>query len=75
MLRDAATASRLLDAGDDRGAAELSAVGAASCTAARCCRRGDGDWARPHRARLEEARMTLLETQFAARLRLGDAAT
>ena len=33
---------------------------------------GDGDWVAPHRARLEEARMKLLETQFSARLRLGD---
>ena len=33
---------------------------------------GDGDWVAPHRARLEEARMKLVETQFSARLRLGD---
>ena len=31
-----------------------------------------GDWAAPHRARLEEARAQLLETQLAARLRLGE---
>ena len=31
-----------------------------------------GDWAAPHRARLEEARATLLETRAAARLRLGE---
>ena len=33
---------------------------------------GDGDWVSPHRARLEEARMKLVEIQFSARLRLGD---
>ena len=74
VLRDAATASRLLDAGDDRGAAELSASALERY-------RGEvlpapaGDWAAPHRARLDEARMKLVETQFSARLRLGDAAT
>ena len=31
-----------------------------------------GDWAATHRARLEEARATLIETQLAARLQLGD---
>ena len=34
---------------------------------------GDGDWVTPYRARLDEARMTLLEIQFGARLRLGEA--
>ena len=34
---------------------------------------GDGDWVIPHRARLEEARMKLIETGCSARLRLGDA--
>ena len=33
---------------------------------------GDGDWVHPHRARLEEARLKLLEIGFSARLRLGD---
>jgi predicted ATPase/DNA-binding SARP family transcriptional activator len=71
VLRDADTASQRLDAGDTRGAAEMSA-------AALRLYRGEvlpstGDWAAPHRARLEDARMTLTETQFAARLQLGDA--
>jgi predicted ATPase/DNA-binding SARP family transcriptional activator len=71
VLRDAATAARLLGAGDHRGAAELSAS-----TLARF--RGDvlpaagGDWVVPHRTRLDEARATLVETRFSARLRLGD---
>jgi predicted ATPase/DNA-binding SARP family transcriptional activator len=70
VLRDAATAARRLDAGDGRGAAELSAAALARY-------RGEvlhstGDWAAPHRARLEEARLKLIETQFSARLQLGD---
>ena len=71
VLRDAATAAQRLEAGDGRGAAELSAAALARF-------RGDvlpsaGDWAAPHRARLEEARGQLMETRFAARLQLGDA--
>ena len=70
--RDATTAAERLDAGDDRGAAELSAAALRRF-------RGDvlasaGDWAAPHRARLEEARLQLVETGLAARLHLGDAA-
>ncbi|MEY2533683.1 MAG: hypothetical protein QOF29_1593 [bacterium] len=71
VLRDAATASQRLDAGDDRGAAQLSAEALKRY-------RGEvlqstGDWAAPHRARLEEARMKLVETRLSARLQLGDA--
>jgi len=70
VVEDAAAAAGRLDAGDPRGAAELSADALARY-------RGDplawaGDWAGPHRARLDEARITLLETGFAARLALGD---
>ncbi len=62
---------RRLDAGDEHGARELSA-------AALDRFRGEllpaaGDWAAPHRSQLEEARAKLLETQLAARLRLGEA--
>ena len=72
VLRDAAEAARRLDAGDARGAAALSA-------AALGLYRGEplaaaGDWAAPHRARLEEAHAGLLETKLAAQLRLGEAA-
>jgi predicted ATPase/DNA-binding SARP family transcriptional activator len=71
VLQDAAAAAELLDAGDELAAAELSALALARF-------RGDplqdaGDWAAQHRARLDEARMQLLETQFAARLGLGGA--
>ena len=67
VLRHIVTASRLLDDGDDRGAADLCAstlemYGGEVLQAA-----GDGEWVTPHRARLEEARMKLVETQFSAR--------
>ena len=70
VLGDAAAARERLDAGDARGAAELSATGLERY-------RGDvlpstGDWAAAHRSRLEETRMQLVETQLSARLRLGD---
>ncbi len=71
VLGDAVTAAELLDAGDDREAADLSAAALARY-------RGDllqsaGEWAAPYRARLDEARMALMETRFAAQLGLGGA--
>jgi predicted ATPase/DNA-binding SARP family transcriptional activator len=70
VLRDAAAAAKRLDAGDELAARELS-------TAALARFRGEllpavGDWAAPHRSQLEEARAKLLETQLAARMRLGE---
>jgi DNA-binding SARP family transcriptional activator len=72
VLRDAATASRQLETGDVPGAAEVSAVALERY-------RGEvlhstGDWAAPHRARLEEVRVKLLETQLSARVQLGHGA-
>src|SRR3954471_20052711 len=69
VLRDTAAAAQRLDAGDHRGAAELSATALERY-------RGEvlpstGDWAAPHRARLEEARLKLVETRLSARLQLG----
>ena len=72
VLRDTVTASQLLDAGDDRGAAELSASTLELYRGDVLPAAGDGDWVTPHRARLDEARMKLVEIQFSARLRLGD---
>ena len=71
VLEDTARAAALLDAGDDRGAADLG-------TSALERYRGDvlsaaGEWAEPHRARLDEARMKLVEIRCEARLRLGEA--
>jgi predicted ATPase/DNA-binding SARP family transcriptional activator len=70
VLRDADAAGERLDVADHRGAADLS-------TAALERYRGEvlpstGDWAAPHRARLEEARAKLIETRLSARLQLGD---
>jgi len=70
VLRDASAAARRLEAGDVQGAREISGAALGRF-------RGEllpaaGDWAGPHRAQLEEARAELLETQLAARLRLGE---
>ena len=73
VLRDAATAARLLDAGDDRGAADLCASTLRAVPRRGAARRpATATGSTPHRARLDEARMKLVETQFSARLRLGD---
>ena len=69
VLRDTAAAAELLDSGDDRGAAELSASALERFSGELL--QGAGDWAVPYRARLDEARMALMETKFAAGLRLG----
>jgi predicted ATPase/DNA-binding SARP family transcriptional activator len=69
-----ATASGLLEAGDDRGTADLCARTLTLYHGDVLQAAGDGDWVDCHRARLEEARMSLLELQFTARLRLGDVA-
>src|SRR4029079_15971831 len=68
VLRDVDTATALFDEGDHAAAAATSAAALAPF-------RGDvlpsaGDWASAQRALLEEARMQLMETRFAARLRL-----
>jgi DNA-binding SARP family transcriptional activator len=62
-LANTVTASRFLDAGDDRGAVDL-------CTSTLKMYReevlqaaGDGDWVARHRARLEEARAKLMHPQ------------
>ena len=60
-----------LDAGDDAAAARAQR-GRARAASAASVLPAAGDWAAPHRARLEEARAQLLETRFAARLRLGE---
>ncbi|HWM21569.1 MAG TPA: BTAD domain-containing putative transcriptional regulator [Ilumatobacteraceae bacterium] len=72
VLRHAAAAATSFETGDDRGAADL-------CASALKLYRGDvlagagaGEWVTPHRARLEEARMMLVEIELSARLRLGD---
>src|SRR4051794_17451924 len=58
------TAARLLDDGDDRGAADLCASTLALFQGDLLPAAGDGEWVTPHRMRLEEARMRLLEIRF-----------
>ena len=70
VLRDAAAATALLDEGDHAGAAETSAAALALFRGE--VLPGAGDWAQGHRNRLEEARVKLLQTRLAARLRLGE---
>jgi len=72
VLRDAAQAPRLLQAGDARDAAELCAAALSLFRGDVLPAAGDGDWARLHRARLGEARATLLQAALAARSALGD---
>jgi predicted ATPase/DNA-binding SARP family transcriptional activator len=66
------TASGLFEAGNDVGAADLCASTLRLYRGDVLQAAGDGDWVSPYRARLDEARMTLLEIQFGARLRLGE---
>ena len=73
VVRHAATASELFDAGDDQGAAELCASTLQMYRGDVLGGAGDGDWVTPHRARLEAVRSQLLETWFSSRLQLGDA--
>ncbi|MCU1502717.1 MAG: transcriptional activator domain [Ilumatobacteraceae bacterium] len=68
----AAEAAALLDNGDNRGAAQLCAVTLQMFRGDALAAAGEGDWVRPHRARLDAARMHLIETGCAARLCLGD---
>ena len=66
------TASGLFEAGDDEGAADLCASTLRLYRGDVLQAAGDGDWVTPYRARLDEARLTLLEIQFGARMRLGE---
>src|SRR6201999_3502554 len=72
VLRDSADAAALLDAGDAREAADLSASALALYGADVLPGAGDGEWAGTYRTIFDEARMKLIETHFSARLRLGD---
>jgi predicted ATPase/DNA-binding SARP family transcriptional activator len=78
VLRQSVAAMRLRDEDDAQGAADLSAAtltlfrgGHASVGLEAA---GDAEWADVHRTRIDEARSALLETQFWARLQLGDGA-
>ena len=70
VLRDVDSATALFDDGDYAGASDTSAVALALFQEE--VLPSAGEWAAPQRARLEEARMQLMETRFGARLRLGE---
>jgi predicted ATPase/DNA-binding SARP family transcriptional activator len=72
VLDHTAIATGLLEAGDARGAAELCASTLKMYRGDVLPSAGDGDWVVPHRARLDEARLKLVETGLSARLVLGD---
>ena len=73
VTRDSAAAVRLLEAGDDRGAADLSAAALGRYRGDLLQAAGDGEWVSPYRAQLDKARIVLIETGLSARLRLGAA--
>ncbi len=72
VVGHAATAWELFDAGDFRGAADLCASTLRLYRGEVLQAAGDGAWVTPHRARLEETRMRLIEIRFSATLELGD---
>ena len=74
VLDEAHAATALLDGGDAWLAADLAATALARFGGDVLPAAGDEEWARAHRARLEETRAELTETGFGARLQLGEAA-
>jgi predicted ATPase/DNA-binding SARP family transcriptional activator len=73
VVHDAGAAAALLGAGDAAGAAGLSAAALSRCRGDLLLGAGDGDWVAPYRARLDEARMTLIETELAACMQRAEA--
>lgn len=71
LLDRTPAAIALLDAGDAASAVGLCAQLLAMFRGEPLM--GTGEWAEPHRARLDAARMLLVETGFAARLAVGNA--
>ncbi len=71
VAADALVARRLCDVGDDRQAATLSASALNRFSGDILASAGDNAWVIPHRARLDEVRLSLMETNFSARLRMG----
>ena len=74
-LRHTTTAVRLREAGDAQHAAEVSATGLGLFRGEVLPAAGDAAWVGVHRTRLDEARRTLLEVHYWARLSLGDIGT
>ena len=71
VLRLAEQASAFRSAGDPSAALETCSTALAMFGGDVLSGAGDGEWVIPHRARLEEVRLGLLEAQLAARLDLG----
>ena len=67
----ATTARDLRHGGDLAGAAELSEEALTLFRGDVLVDAGDGPWLQPHRVRLEEVRLGLIEDHFAARVELG----
>ncbi|ABL79541.1 transcriptional activator domain (plasmid) [Nocardioides sp. JS614] len=67
----AASATAARRAGDPATALEISTEGLELFRGEVLVDAGEGDWLLPHRARLEEVRLGLLEDQLAARVDLG----
>jgi len=67
----ATTVSGLRQGGNLAGAAEVSGQALALFRGDVLVDAGDGPWLQPHRARLEEVRLGLLEDHFAVRVELG----
>ena len=74
VLRLAEQASAFRSAGDASAALETSTTALAMFHGEILSGAGDGDWLIPHRARLEEVRLGLIEGQLAAKLDLGASA-
>src|SRR4029079_12095687 len=73
VASDVATASALL-VDDARRAADLCASALTRLVEDVLPAAGDAEWVTPHRAKLAEARRSLIETRLAARLRMGHVA-
>src|SRR3954447_12396943 len=73
VVRLAGMAKGLLGHGDADSAFDACATALAMFRGDVLCDAGDGDWLIPHRVRLEEIRMQLVEDQLAARMALGAA--
>jgi predicted ATPase/DNA-binding SARP family transcriptional activator len=73
VLRVADAATSLLNAGAAESALEVSTRALAMFRGEILCDAGDGEWLIPHRVRLEEVRLGLVEKKLVARLELGGA--
>ena len=71
--RLAEVATSLLNSGDAAAALDTCTTALAMFRGDVLCDAGDGDWLLPHRVRLEEVRLRLVEDQLAARIALGAA--